>query len=218
MPQLIAYVENTIHMMNDRKMPFQIVFFNDNEDICVPKGADLVRAAKYRLVRNLLQLHLLRFFPVRVFPSVKSMEFLMFVVSEDVWYVVCHDGEGLFRCEQDPVLPSEQRFDVHDASANLALTKTACTGTALLGKRIAEFKNFPFLNERDRLLLVVHMMRPKAAEDGLSPMAKMQLMILRLIGMGVFVLLMPNSEFVGPTVSTKSNMSIGSLLMLLDRG
>jgi hypothetical protein len=82
-----------------RKCNFQIVFFDDHEQFCVPTSASPESRFKYLLARAALIRHLKQNLPsaapkvlVKNFSSVDCKSFTNYLDSQGVYFVMCHDG------------------------------------------------------------------------------------------------------------------------------
>jgi hypothetical protein len=108
-------VEKYLYGLVSRRCNFHIAFFDDEQDLCVPQTASLASSEKYLLARAAiirhLQINLQNVHPdieVHRFPSTSSDEFTEYLRTNDVYFVLCHDGALV----QDLGKPALQQKDL----------------------------------------------------------------------------------------------------------
>jgi ATP-dependent RNA helicase DDX60 len=80
-----------------RRCRFHVVFFDEQEQLCVPPSATDRNISKYLLARAAIIRHLKRnvsqdIVPIHTFSSVASAAFLDYLHSSGMYFVMCHDG------------------------------------------------------------------------------------------------------------------------------
>lgn len=94
-------VENFIHNLVRRKCNFDIIFFESNADICVPRLKAHENRSKYLLARRVifahLQTHLPAAYPatkILSFQSIQDTAFKAYLKAQKPYFIMCHDGAG----------------------------------------------------------------------------------------------------------------------------
>ncbi|EMC93796.1 hypothetical protein BAUCODRAFT_124551 [Baudoinia panamericana UAMH 10762] len=92
-------VEHFLHQLVKRKCNFHIVFFDSNQDLCIPPSAIVENAGKYHLARTAIIRHLqsrvLKSHPtiaVEEFSSCTSEEFTEYLRKTGPYFLMMHDG------------------------------------------------------------------------------------------------------------------------------
>ncbi len=82
-----------------RKCNFQVVFFDEHKDLCVPRGVSAIKKLKYLLARAVIKRHLninLRgshpTLEIHSFASENDPAFREYLKTSGVYFVMCHDG------------------------------------------------------------------------------------------------------------------------------
>ncbi|CAM1501134.1 Fc.00g102960.m01.CDS01 [Cosmosporella sp. VM-42] len=90
-------VEEFLENLRKRGCNFDVVFFNDLKDACVPAGVREEDAYKYYLTRTILIQHLARAnldSEILEFDSFESNGFAEYLSSHAIHFVFCNEGEG----------------------------------------------------------------------------------------------------------------------------
>ncbi|KAL6415151.1 hypothetical protein AUP68_01696 [Ilyonectria robusta] len=90
-------VESFLNDLQKRGCNFDIFFFRDLDDVCVPEGAAAADAYKYHLTRAILIQHLARSdirSEVHEFDSFESDSFTEFLSTHSLQFILCHEGDG----------------------------------------------------------------------------------------------------------------------------
>lgn len=90
-------VENFLNDLQKRGCNFDIFFFRDLDDVCVPEGTAAADAYKYHLTRAILIQHLARSdirSGVHEFDSFESDSFTEFLSTHSLQFILCHEGDG----------------------------------------------------------------------------------------------------------------------------
>ncbi|KAJ5499011.1 Helicase C-terminal [Penicillium expansum] len=92
-------VEKLLQKLQQRKCFFEVVFFDENASLCIPKGVHRDLHARYLLAREAIIQHLIsvrvhpsRFFQALRFDSFQSDEFKAHLISSGAYLFMCHDG------------------------------------------------------------------------------------------------------------------------------
>jgi hypothetical protein len=100
-------VESALAKLVARRCNFQIVFFDDHEQFCVPASASPENRSKYLLARVALIRHLKQNLPsttpkilIKNFSSVDCQSFTDYLDSQGVYFVMCHDGSTQSKAQQ----------------------------------------------------------------------------------------------------------------------
>lgn len=96
-------VENFLSNLYQRGCNFDVVFFQDLKDLCVPPGTSPDNVHKYQLARTVIIRHLARSAPstsqdgnpqaILEFESLESSEFEDYFRTHPVHFLFCHEGE-----------------------------------------------------------------------------------------------------------------------------
>lgn len=96
-------VENFLSNLYQRGCNFDVVFFRNLKDLCVPPGTDAANVYKYQLARTVIIRHLARSAPsssqdgnpqgILEFDSLESAEFADYFQTHPVHFLFCHEGE-----------------------------------------------------------------------------------------------------------------------------
>ena len=104
----VYLVERFLHGLVLRKCKFDIVFFRENRELCVPFGTLPIDRPKYLLAREAVIQHLVGhqdlIRPVRIhrFNAITDLAFLKSLDDQGYYFVMCHDGaQAPARSSQD---------------------------------------------------------------------------------------------------------------------
>jgi hypothetical protein len=107
-------VEQAIAKLRQRRCNFEIVFFAQNAQCCIPPGIDSDLQERYLLAREAITQHLLSIqdqvsesFRVLRFESPQSEEFSAHLTSSGSYLLMCHDGAFTNRSEEEGSSESE---------------------------------------------------------------------------------------------------------------
>ncbi|KAI1344818.1 hypothetical protein F5Y15DRAFT_6383 [Xylariaceae sp. FL0016] len=110
----IYAVEKFLQNLKSRGCNFQIVFFDNHQELCIPQGVSDNQKYKYRLSRMIVLQHLRQHVNgeevgskvVSSFESYDSVEFTKYLDENSVMYILCHDGYQSSTESSGPMLPS----------------------------------------------------------------------------------------------------------------
>lgn len=94
----VYIVEKVLQELLSRRCRFQIVCFDQNEDLCIPTNSDQTDYPKYALARSVIFRHLARNVNLRNrvvikrFASFTDAEFVQYLNESGTLFVMCHDG------------------------------------------------------------------------------------------------------------------------------
>jgi hypothetical protein len=94
----VYIVENFLQALLSRRCRFQVVCFDQNEELCVPPNANRTDWPKYALARSVIFRHLSRNLSsdsrvvFRRFTTFTDQEFLQYLKQNGIYFVMCHDG------------------------------------------------------------------------------------------------------------------------------
>lgn len=95
-------VEKFLSNLSKRGCNFDIVFFSDLKDLCVPEGCSASNAYKYQLTRSILIRHLSQHVPessdsarpeVVEYESPEDPDFTEYLRTHAIHFFFCHEGE-----------------------------------------------------------------------------------------------------------------------------
>lgn len=97
-------VEKFLSNLHKRGCDFDIVFFRNLRNLCVPSGISSENGYKCQLTRTILIRHLTRYAAeafqngsravVHEFESIESEEFAAYLHRLPVHFILCHEGDG----------------------------------------------------------------------------------------------------------------------------
>lgn len=94
----VYIVEKLLQDLLSRRCRFQIVCFDQNEELCVPPKADRKYWPKYALARSVISRHLARNLNshngvvFKRFASFTDDKFMRYLNESGTYFVMCHDG------------------------------------------------------------------------------------------------------------------------------
>jgi hypothetical protein len=101
-----------------RNCRFQVVCFDQNEDLCVPPNADRTNWPKYALARSVIFRHLERNLNAdnrvvfKRFTPFTGDEFIQYLQESGIYFVMCHDGAMPDAAVSDSPLRSDSKQDL----------------------------------------------------------------------------------------------------------
>lgn len=116
-----------------------MVFFDQHEELCIPRNTKPSNRYKYLLARTVLirhlQVHLPRSQPsiqIESFESVQDPEFEEYLTESGVYFVLCHDGADLTALDEMPSTLLEDeiektRREAEDFSRKLLFRTMICS-------------------------------------------------------------------------------------------
>jgi hypothetical protein len=96
--QAVYTVEKLLQNLLSRKCNFNVVYFDQNEELCIPPGTSSKNRDKYFLARSVIIRHLQENLPlhsnviIRHFSSFTDVEFTKFLTDMGAYFIMCHDG------------------------------------------------------------------------------------------------------------------------------
>jgi hypothetical protein len=93
----VYIVEKFLQDLLSRRCRFQIICFDQNEDLCVPPNADHTDWPKYALARSIISRHLARNLNLdnrlvfKRFISFTSVDFKQHLNESGAYFIMCHD-------------------------------------------------------------------------------------------------------------------------------
>ncbi|RYN78121.1 hypothetical protein AA0119_g13556, partial [Alternaria tenuissima] len=135
----VYIVEKFLQDLLSRRCRFQVVCFDQNEELCIPPNAGRTDWPKYALARSVIFRHLARNLNsderviLKRFTSFMDDEFVQYLNDSGTYFVMCHDGampdasrshlalrsdggEDLESYEDDQVLPRETKNSASSSS------------------------------------------------------------------------------------------------------
>lgn len=107
-------VEYFLGGLTQRKCNFHVVFFEEHEELCIPRGTSVQNRVKYLLARSAIIRHLEVHLPIshssielHIFKSVNDSEFHDYLKASGVYFVMCHDGANPVPISQDTLIMRE---------------------------------------------------------------------------------------------------------------
>ncbi|KAH8704387.1 hypothetical protein GQ44DRAFT_820072 [Phaeosphaeriaceae sp. PMI808] len=94
----VYIVEKLLQDLLSRNCRFQIVCFDQNEDLCIPTNSQLTDYPKYVLARSVIFRHLTRnlnsgnIIVIKRFDSFTDADFGKYLKESGAYFVMCHDG------------------------------------------------------------------------------------------------------------------------------
>ncbi|KAH7409767.1 DEAD/DEAH box helicase-like protein [Phaeosphaeria sp. MPI-PUGE-AT-0046c] len=114
----VYIVEKFLQDLLSRRCQFQVVCFDQNEDLCVPSNADRTNWPKYALARSVIFRHLARNLRsdnrvvLKRFNSFMDDDFWQYLNQSGTYFVMCHDGAMPDATESSPTLRSDSKQDL----------------------------------------------------------------------------------------------------------
>ena len=97
-------VESFLLGLAQRHCNFHIVFFENNQQCCIPFGVADVKRPRYLLARSIIRRHLMvnltssqPTINIHTFDSMRDVSFQRYLVDTGVYFVMCHDGASVDR-------------------------------------------------------------------------------------------------------------------------
>lgn len=125
-------VEYFLQGLIQRKCNFQIVFFDNHKDLCLPRGVLAIDRPKYLLARAAIQRHLrvnLReshpTLEIHSFTSNQDTAFRDYLNSTGVYFVMCHDGANPGPSSTDLSMPRANEEEQAEVNAQETSRKVA---------------------------------------------------------------------------------------------
>jgi hypothetical protein len=117
-------VEKFLHGLVSRRCNFHIAFFDDYQNVCVPRHASPANSEKYLLARAAiirhLQVNLQNIHPdieVHRFSTSTNDAFAEYLRTTDIYFVLCHDGASVEDLQKDEDDESDSaRREIHKTS------------------------------------------------------------------------------------------------------
>ena len=123
-------VENFLHGLVRRKCNFHVVFFDNHEDLCVRCDGPTSSRLKYLVTRDILVRHLQlnrgqqnSDLQIRVFSSIQSEDFINYLSTTGVYFLMCHDGASTSALSTKKS-GSDQIFNHHNLEGGDSNTET----------------------------------------------------------------------------------------------
>lgn len=125
--QAVYTVEKLLQSLVSRNCNFNIVYFDHNEELCIPPGSASKNRDKYLVARSIIILHLQENLPrhtnisIRHFASFTDAEFTNFLTGMGAYFIMCHDGalEGSAKSKRDLKTTKELPGKAIQASRNI---------------------------------------------------------------------------------------------------
>lgn len=121
-------VEHFLSNLYQRGCNFDIIFFSDLKDTCVPAGCAPGNVYKYQLARSLLIRHLSRAAPkelggvqpsVHEFESPEDSDFEDYMHDHALHFILCHEGDD--REKEDTILLRQMIYEFISGGKNVAI-------------------------------------------------------------------------------------------------
>ena len=102
-------MESFLLGLKQRHCNFHIVFIENNQECCIPRGIADVKRPRYLLARSIIRRHLMinltRSQPhtkIKIFESMRDASFQRYLIDTGIYFVMCHDGANV-----DPTTSTE---------------------------------------------------------------------------------------------------------------
>jgi hypothetical protein len=132
----VYIVEKLLQDLLFRRCQFQIVCFDLNEDLCVPKNVDQTDYPKYAVARSVIFRHLAHNLNssnkivIRRFNSFRDAEFTQYLKESGIYFVMCHDGAMPDAAESKKPLHSDTK-EHSQAHVNCQMLTPATENSAI---------------------------------------------------------------------------------------
>ena len=111
-------VESFLLGLTQRHCNFHIVFFENNQQCCIPFGVADVKRPRYLLARSIIRRHLMANLTssqpttkIHTFDSMRDLSFQRYLVDTGVYFIMCHDGATVDRTTSTESYISQTRDD-----------------------------------------------------------------------------------------------------------
>lgn len=97
-------VESFLLGLIQRHCNFHIIFFENNQQCCIPRGIADLKRPRYLLARSIIRRHLMvnltcsqPAIKIQTFDSIRDVSFQRYLIDTGVYFVMCHDGASVDR-------------------------------------------------------------------------------------------------------------------------